>query len=111
MRTYVSPVENKKVQMNCLVSPKVKALIEDYANREDRRPGNLGGMLLEWASDQLKVAGDSLTLKRWKAVPASKIIELQTQNAAEVYDAHAQAEPRGKKRKSHHPRGSNDISA
>jgi hypothetical protein len=64
-------MEHKKVQRNCWVDPKVDALIKQQAKIEGRRPGNLGGLLLEWAVDQLQRAGNSIVLKNWVATAPS----------------------------------------
>ena len=61
--------ETKKDYLNLRIRPELKKAIETAANAEFRSPGNLGELLLEWAFDQLKAAGNSIELKRWIARP------------------------------------------
>jgi hypothetical protein len=66
----------KKVQLNCWVDPDVKKALERQAMKERRRPGNLGGFILEWAERQLQSAGNSLVLAEWEAQPRSQSTEV-----------------------------------
>lgn len=63
----------KKVQISCWIDPSTKALLEEQAKIEKREPGNLSALLVEWASAQLKNAGNSLTLMDWEAGPKKDV--------------------------------------
>jgi hypothetical protein len=62
---YVSPVDKeKKVQLNCWVSPATKTALEIAAEKDNRRPGNLGGSLLEWAIREFPAVGSVAELNK-----------------------------------------------
>lgn len=64
--------ETKKEYLSLRIRPELKKAIETAAKEEFRSPGNLGELLLEWAFDQLKFAGNSIELKRRIARPPAE---------------------------------------
>ncbi len=59
-----------KVQVSIRVPVQLHAELEALAKREHRTLGNLGMILLAWASDQLKAAGSTVDLlNRKEPVP------------------------------------------
>lgn len=55
-----------KVQVSVRVLPDLRRELEIAAERERRTLGNLGGILIQWAFEQLKVAGSSEKLLRFR---------------------------------------------
>ena len=55
-----------KTQLSMRVSPDFRREFEAFAEKERRRPSNLGCELLTWAFDQLKVAGSLTRLLSYK---------------------------------------------
>jgi hypothetical protein len=53
-----------KVQISVRVSQALRAELERYAAAEKRTLANFGAVLLEWAFEQLKVAGSTERLLR-----------------------------------------------
>ena len=56
-----------KVNLNLRISVQRRTQLEEIAARERRTLGNLGYLLVEWASDQLRAAGSTEKLLRRKA--------------------------------------------
>jgi hypothetical protein len=56
-----------KVGLNLRISVRCRIQLEGIAARERRTLGNLGYLLIEWATDQLLVAGSTEELLRRKA--------------------------------------------
>jgi hypothetical protein len=48
-----------KIQISVRVSPAMRAELEKYAAAEKRTLGNFGAVILEWAFEQLKLAGST----------------------------------------------------
>jgi hypothetical protein len=46
-----------KAQMSLRVRQELRREMEEFAYKDRRRLGNLGELLMEWAFEQLKVAG------------------------------------------------------
>lgn len=59
--------------MPCWVSPEAKDIIAWFADKEDRDPGQVVGIITEWAAQQLLVSEWTHVLKSWKAVPADTL--------------------------------------
>ena len=55
-----------RVQVSVRVSPALREEMERYAQRERRTLGNFGAVILEWAFEQLKVAGSTERLLKHK---------------------------------------------
>jgi hypothetical protein len=55
-----------KVQVSVRVLPEMRRELEVAATREHRTLGNLGGILMEWAFAQLRVAGSSERLLKYR---------------------------------------------
>ena len=58
-----------KVQVSVRVSQGKRAELEEYAAREKRTLANFGAVLLEWAFEQLKAAGSTERLLKYKVRP------------------------------------------
>ena len=58
-----------KVQVSVRVSQGKRAELEEYAAREKRTLANFGAVLLEWAFEQLKAAGSTERLLKYKMRP------------------------------------------
>lgn len=61
-----------RVQVSVRVSQSLRAELEKYAANERRTLGNFGALILEWAFDQLKVAGSTEKLLKYKILPKSE---------------------------------------
>ena len=60
-----------KAQLNLRVRRALKTELENFAAQEKRKLGNLGEILLEWAFEELKVAGSTDRLLRYGSRPPS----------------------------------------
>jgi hypothetical protein len=65
-----------KIQVSVRVSQALREELEKYASAEKRTLGNFGAVILEWAFEQLKVAGSTERLLKYKirspATPPSR---------------------------------------
>jgi hypothetical protein len=55
-----------RVQISVRVSQALRVELEKYAARERRTLGNFGAVILEWAFEQLKAAGSTERLLKYK---------------------------------------------
>jgi hypothetical protein len=55
-----------KAQLSLRVRQALRAELEEFAAREKRKLGNLGELILEWAFEQLKIAGSTERLLKSK---------------------------------------------
>ena len=55
-----------RIQVSVRVRPALRAELEKYAAKERRSLGNLGAVILEWAFEQLKVAGSTERLLKYQ---------------------------------------------
>ena len=55
-----------KAQLSLRVSQEFRRDLEAWAEKERRKPSNMGNELLEWAFEQLKVAGSLTRLLNFK---------------------------------------------
>lgn len=55
-----------KVTLTMRLRPELKDGLADVANREHRTLGNLGEILMEWAFEQLRIAGSTERLRKYK---------------------------------------------
>jgi len=60
-----------RVQVSVRVSQAMRAELEKYAAREKRTLANFGAVVLEWGFEQLKAAGSTERLLKYKVRPAS----------------------------------------
>jgi hypothetical protein len=58
-----------RVQVSVRVTQGKRAELEEYAAREKRTLANFGAVLLEWAFEQLKTAGSTERLLKYKILP------------------------------------------
>ena len=58
-----------RIQVSVRVSQALRAELEKYAAKERRSLGNFGAVILEWAFEQLKVAGSTDRLLKYKIRP------------------------------------------
>ncbi len=58
-----------KAQISLRVRQALRADLEQFAARERRKLGNLTELVLEWAFEQLKVAGSTDRLLKYKIRP------------------------------------------
>jgi len=61
-----------KASVTVRVNPALRAELWQFATRERRSLGNIGATLLEWAFEQLKVAGSTERLLQYKIRPIVK---------------------------------------
>ena len=59
-----------KVQVSIRVRQALRAELEEFALREKRKMGNLAELILEWGFEQLKNAGSTHRLLKYKVPPA-----------------------------------------
>jgi len=59
-----------RVQVSVRVSPALREEMERYAEKERRTLGNFGAVILEWAFEQLKAAGSTERLLKYKIRPS-----------------------------------------
>ena len=55
-----------KAQISLRVRQALRAELEEFAARERRKLGNITELILEWAFEQLKVAGSTERLLKYK---------------------------------------------
>ena len=58
-----------KAQISLRVRQSLRADLEEFAARERRKLGNLTELILEWAFEQLKTAGSTDRLLKYKIRP------------------------------------------
>jgi hypothetical protein len=58
-----------KAQLSLRVRQALRSELEECAAREKRKLGNLGELILEWGFEQLKAAGSSERLLKYKIRP------------------------------------------
>jgi hypothetical protein len=58
-----------KAQISIRVRQDLRTELERFAVRERRKLGNIGEVLLEWAFEQLKAAGSTERLLKYKIRP------------------------------------------
>jgi hypothetical protein len=58
-----------KAQISLRVRQALRADLEQFAGRERRKLGNLTELILEWAFEQLKTAGSTDRLLKYKIRP------------------------------------------
>lgn len=60
-----------KAQISLRVRQALRAELEQYAARERRKLGNITELILEWAFEQLKAAGSTERLLKYKIRPSA----------------------------------------
>ncbi len=60
-----------KAQISLRVRQALRADLEQFAARERRKLGNITELILEWAFEQLKAAGSTERLLKYKIRPPS----------------------------------------
>lgn len=55
-----------KAQISIRIRQELRSELETFAARERRKLGNIGEVLLEWAFEQLKAAGSTEKLLKYK---------------------------------------------
>lgn len=55
-----------KAQVSLRVRQELRRELEEYAARDKRKLGNLGEVLMEWAFEQLKAAGSTERLLKFR---------------------------------------------
>ena len=55
-----------KAQISIRVRQALRTELEDFAAREKRKLGNIGELILEWGFEQLKAAGSTERLLKYK---------------------------------------------
>jgi hypothetical protein len=58
-----------KAQISIRIRQDLRSELEAFAARERRKLGNIGEVLLEWAFEQLKVAGSTERLLKYRIGP------------------------------------------
>lgn len=58
-----------KAQISIRVRQALRTELEQFAARERRKLGNIGEVMLEWAFEQLKAAGSTERLLKYKIRP------------------------------------------
>jgi hypothetical protein len=61
-----------KAQISLRVRQALRAELEDFAARERRKLGNITELILEWGYEQLKAAGSTERLLKYKIRPATQ---------------------------------------
>lgn len=61
-----------KAQISIRVRQDLRADMEQFAARERRKLGNIAEVLIEWAFEQLKVAGSTERLLKYRVRPAGE---------------------------------------
>jgi hypothetical protein len=59
-----------KAQISLRVRQALRTELEEFAARERRKLGNITELILEWAFEQLKVAGSTERLLKYKVRPS-----------------------------------------
>ena len=65
----------QRVNAGIKVLPDLKKAMLRQAKAEDKTLSKLGEVLLQWAFEQLQIAGDSMKLKKWEASPSAHLEE------------------------------------
>jgi hypothetical protein len=60
-----------KASVTLRIPPALRVELEAFASREQRTLGNVGALLLEWSFAQLKAAGSTARLLKYKIRPSS----------------------------------------
>ncbi len=60
-----------KAQLSLRVRQALRAELEEFAAREKRKLGNIGELILEWGFEQLKAAGSTERLLKYKIRPSA----------------------------------------
>jgi hypothetical protein len=55
-----------KASVTLRIPPALRVELEAFASREQRTLGNVGALLLEWGFEQLKAAGSTARLLKYK---------------------------------------------
>jgi hypothetical protein len=58
-----------KAQISVRVRQALRTELEEFAAREKRKLGNIGEVILEWGFEQLKAAGSTERLLKYKIRP------------------------------------------
>lgn len=61
-----------KAQISIRVRQALRTELEQFAARERRKLGNIGEVMLEWAFEQLKTAGSTERLLKYKIRPLGR---------------------------------------
>jgi hypothetical protein len=61
-----------KAQISLRVRQALRSELEQFAARERRKLGNITELILEWAFEQLKIAGSTERLLQYKIRPSVK---------------------------------------
>lgn len=61
-----------KAQISIRIRQDLRSELEAFAQRERRKLGNIGEVLLEWAFEQLKIAGSTERLLKYRVRPSGK---------------------------------------
>ena len=61
-----------KAQISLRVRQALRSELEEFAARERRKLGNITELILEWAFEQLKAAGSTERLLKYKIRPATR---------------------------------------
>jgi len=61
-----------KAQISLRVRQALRSELEQFAARERRKLGNITELILEWAFEQLKTAGSTERLLRYKIQPSAQ---------------------------------------
>jgi hypothetical protein len=61
-----------KAQISIRIRQDLRRELEAFAERERRKLGNIGEVLLEWAFEQLKAAGSTERLLKYRVRPSGK---------------------------------------
>lgn len=59
-----------KAQISLRVRQALRAELEEFAGRERRKLGNIAELILEWGFEQLKAAGSTERLLKYKIRPS-----------------------------------------
>jgi hypothetical protein len=60
-----------KAQISLRVRQALRAELEEFAARERRKLGNIAEVILEWGFEQLKTAGSTERLLKYKVRPSA----------------------------------------
>jgi hypothetical protein len=62
-----------KAQISVRVRQALRTELEEFAAREKRKLGNIGELILEWGFEQLKAAGSTERLLKYKIRPPVRL--------------------------------------
>lgn len=62
-----------KAQISLRVRQALRSELEQFAARERRTLGNVTELILEWGFEQLKTAGSTERLLKYKILPAARL--------------------------------------